>query len=71
MREVYRHDVEDQRGGPMKVFQFITILVLFAIAGCGTNERIPAGGTNNVQAPEQEQERYIYGGTAQVRESTR
>ena len=55
----------------MKVLQFITILALFAIAGCGTNERIPASGFSNVQAPEQEQERYIYGGEAQVRESTR
>jgi hypothetical protein len=53
----------------MKVLQVISLIVLFAFVGCATtNDRIPASEINNVQAREQQQERYIYGDAAFSRE---
>lgn len=52
----------------MKPFNLLYALVLFAFIGCASDRRPASDDINNVQAAERQQERYLYGGDAFVRE---
>jgi hypothetical protein len=54
----------------MKFSHFLYALVLIVFMGCASDRRPSSEDINNVQAYEQEEERYIYGADAFVREGS-
>jgi hypothetical protein len=54
----------------MKPYYFLYFLLVLIAPGCAT--RGPAGeGSENAQSPDRQEERYLYGGDAFVREGSR